>query len=149
VRDLAREALFVPESISVSNLLQQFRTRSTHMAIVLDEFGGTEGIVTLEALLSEIIGEVHDAFNTEVMPFQPLPDGSVQVEGTALIEDFNEYFDTNLDEPHYDTIAGYVLGRLGRIAQTGDVIEVSEHNMSLEVSQTERLRICSVIVRLD
>ena len=147
VRDLAREALFVPETITVSSLLTQFRTRRRHMAIVLDEFGGTEGIVTLETLLSEIIGEVHNAFDSDVLPFHPLPDGTVRVEGTALLEDFNDYFKSALDEPNYDTIAGYILGRLGRIAQQGDVVEVSEPSMTLEVSEIDRLRICSVTVR--
>lgn len=147
VRDLVREALFVPETITVSSLLAQFRTRRSHMAIVLDEFGGTEGIVTLETLLSEIIGEVRDAFDTEVQSFQPLPDGSVRVEGTALLEDFNTYFNSTLDEPNYDTIAGYILGQLGRIAKKGDLIEVGETGMTLEVSKIDRQRICSVIVR--
>jgi len=144
VRDVAREALFVPENIPVSNLLYQFRNRRTHIAIVLDEFGGTAGLVTLEDLLEEIVGEVHDPYDSEQPPIQTLTDGSTLIEGKVLIEEFNDHFDLDLDDPNYDTIAGYILGKLGRIPQEGDMVEDLESGVRLKVYSMDRLRISQV-----
>ncbi len=146
-RDLAREALFVPETISVNDLLHQFRARRTHIAIVLDEFGGTAGLVTLEDLLEEIIGEVSDAFEARLPIIQPQPDGSSLVDGLALIEEFNEYFALQLSDPNYDTIAGYVLGKPGRIPQVGDIVEDKENGIQIKVTAMDHLRISQVRVK--
>jgi len=120
-RDIMREAIFIPEAARISTLLQILRDRQHHLAIVLDEYGGTAGIVTLEALLEEIIGEVSDPFDRGI-EIEPLPDGSSLVDGLTPIEEVNEYFGLQLTNPHYDTIAGYFLGRLGRLAKLGDTI---------------------------
>jgi len=144
-RKLAREALFVPETISVNNLLHEFRARRTHMAIVLDEFGGTYGLVTLQDLLDEIIGEVQDPFDATVIPaIQSLPDGTALIDGMTLIEEINEHFGLNLVEPFYDTIAGYLLGRLGKIPQPGDIYEDKENGILLKVEAMDRLRISRI-----
>ncbi len=146
-RDLAREALFVPETISVNDLLHQFRARRTHIAIVLDEFGGTAGLVTLEDLLEEIVGEVSDAFESRLPTIQPQPDGSSLVDGLALIEEINEHFGLELSDPNYDTIAGYVLGKLGRIPQVGDVVEDKENGIQIKVNAMDHLRIAQVGIK--
>jgi putative hemolysin len=143
-RELVREALFVPESIPVNNLLVQMRARRQHMAITMDEFGGTAGLVTLEDLLEEIVGEVRDPFDANQPPFQQMPDGSAIVDGMSLIEDVNHFFGLQLDDPNYDTIAGYILGRLGRIAQDGDVVEDAEQCVQLRVDSMDRLRIARI-----
>ncbi len=146
-RELAREALFVPESISVNDLLVHMRTRRQHMAITMDEFGGTAGLVTLEDLLEEIVGNVQDSFDAEAQDIEPLPDGSALIDGMAQIEEVNQHFGINLYDPNYDTIAGYVLGKLGRIAQTGDVVEDDEQKIQLEVDSMDRLRISRIHLR--
>jgi len=143
-RDLAREALFVPETISVNDLLLEFRARRQHIAIVLDEYGGTAGLVTLEDLVEEIVGEFRDPFDVNPPSIQALPDGSALVDGLTLIEEFNEHFDLHLYNPNYDTIAGYVLGRLGRIPQAGDVVESPEDGIRLKVEAMDGLRIAQV-----
>lgn len=120
-RELMRETLFVPEAARIDTLLKIFRARHQHMAIVLDEYGGTAGIATLEDLLEEIFGEVSDPFDRD-MEIQPLPDGSSLVNGLTTIADVNEHFELKLSDPHYDTIAGYILGRLGRLAKMGDTV---------------------------
>lgn len=120
-RELMRETLFVPEAARIDTLLKIFRARHQHMAIVLDEYGGTAGIATLEDLLEEIFGEVSDPFDRDV-EIQPLPDGSSLVNGLTTIADVNEHFELKLSDPHYDTIAGYILGRLGRLAKMGDTV---------------------------
>lgn len=143
-RDLVREALFVPESISVNNLLVHMRARRQHMAITLDEFGGTAGLVTLEDLLEEIVGDVQDPFDLNQPDFQQLPDGSALIDGKAQIEEVNQTFGITLFDPDYDTIAGFVLGRLGRIAQVGDAVEDTDNQVRLRVESMDRLRISRI-----
>jgi CBS domain containing-hemolysin-like protein len=147
VREIKREALFVPETISVNDLLRQFRAQKAHMAIVLDEFGGTSGLVTLENLLEEIVGEVQDAFGDQPPDIQTLPDGTALVDGMTLIDEINEHFGLELSDPHYDTIAGYILGKLGRIPQEGDEVADAEHNIVLKVTRMDRLRIAQVSLK--
>ncbi len=147
-RDLAREALFVPQAISVNRLLQEFRARRQHIAIVLDEYGGTAGLVTLEDLLEEIVGEVSGPFDEQPPEIQPLADGQVLIDGLTLIDDVNEELGLHLSDPHYNTIAGYVLGRLGRIPGVGDAVEVD--GVRLEVREMDGLRISRLLLqRLD
>lgn len=122
-RELMRETVFVPEAAQVDTLLQIFRARHQHLAIVLDEYGGTAGVATLEDLLEEIFGEVSDPFDRD-MEIQSLPDGSSLVNGLITIADVNEHFGLKLANPHYDTIAGFILGHLGRLAELGDTVEV-------------------------
>jgi len=143
-RDLVREALYVPETISVNVLMREFRSHRTHMAIVLDEYGGTSGVVTLEDLMEEIIGEVQDPFDQAPPSIQPQPDGSALIDGLALIEEINEHFNLELEDANYDTIAGYVLGKLGRIPQAGDAVDDTDHGIRLKVEEMDRLRIATV-----
>jgi CBS domain containing-hemolysin-like protein len=143
-RDLARETLFVPASVAVNDLLVTFRQHKQHIAIVLDEYGGTAGLVTLEDLLEEIVGDVQDPFDTQPPAIEHLPDGSARVDGMTLIEEINAEFGLNLEDENYDTIAGYVLGRLGRIPQPGDAVEDPQAGIRLRVDSMERLRIARV-----
>jgi putative hemolysin len=149
VREIKRDALFVPETISVNDLLHQFRLHKAHMAIVLDEFGGTSGLVTLENLLEEIVGEVQDAFGDQPPDIQTLPDGTALVDGMTLIDEINEHFGLELSDPHYDTIAGYVLGKLGRIPKEGDEVNDGEHNIVLKVTRMDRLRVAQVSLKRE
>lgn len=141
-RTLVREALFVPETLTVRALLERFRTMRQHIAIVMDEYGGTAGLVTLEDLLEEIVGEVSDPFDRVRPAFIKQPDGSILIDGMTLIEDVNQHLGLNLEEPNYDTIAGYVLGKLGRIADVNDVIE--EDGVRIKVVAMDGLRIAKV-----
>jgi CBS domain containing-hemolysin-like protein len=117
----------------------EFRRKKQHIAILLDEYGGTAGLVTLEDLLEEIVGDVQDMFDREEPEVQRLPDGSVLLSGLMQIAEVNERFDLNLSDPHYDTIAGYVLGRLRRLAQVGD--EVKSDGIRLRVEALDGRRI--------
>ncbi|HEX9797264.1 MAG TPA: hemolysin family protein [Anaerolineales bacterium] len=137
-RDLMRETIFVPESARVISLLELFRAKRQHMAIVLDEYGGTAGVVTLEDLLEEIVGEVSDPFDNEP-EIQPLADGSSLVDGLTLIEEVNEHFNLKLDDPNYDTIAGFVLGRLGRMAKIGDQVVIDGLQLRVEAMDGRRV----------
>jgi CBS domain containing-hemolysin-like protein len=144
-RSLTREALFVPETISVNDLLRQFRARRQHIAFVMDEFGGTAGLVTLEDLLEEIVGEVSDPFDESTPEIQTLPDGTFLIDGMTLIEEVNAELHLDLQDSNYDTIAGYMLGRLGRIPQVGETVEGG--GVRLQVEEMDGLRIASVALR--
>jgi CBS domain containing-hemolysin-like protein len=137
-KDLMRDAIFIPETARLDVLLNRFRARKRHIAIVLDEYGGTAGVVTLEDLLEEIVGEVSDPFDDEP-EIQGLPDGSSSIDGLTLIDEVNEHFNLQLTDNDYDTIAGYVLGQLGRMAQVGDVIHAD--GAELRITTMDGLRI--------
>ncbi len=138
-RALAREAIFVPENLQVDVLLQRFRAAHQHVAIILDEYGGTAGLVTLEDLLEEIVGEVSDPFDVFTPEIQALPDGSYLIDGLTLIEEVNQQLGLDLQDPNYDTIAGYVLGKLGRIPHPKDAIE--SDGVRIQVEAMDGLRI--------
>jgi CBS domain containing-hemolysin-like protein len=139
-RDVMRETIYVPETTFITTLLARFRRRRQHIAIVLDEYGGTAGVVTLSDLVEEIVGEVSDPFDEPEL--QPLPDGTALIDGLATIEEVNERFDLHLDDPNYDTLAGFVLGRLGRLAQVGDQVVID--GVELRVEAMDGLRIARV-----
>ncbi len=143
-QDLMREAIFIPENARVSGLLRHFRDRQQHIAIVLDEYGGTAGMVTLEDLLEEIIGEVGDPFDSQP-EIQRFPDGSTLVDGLMPIEDFNERFNLALKNPDYNTVAGFVIGKLGRLAQVGDSIKAE--GLRFQVEAMDGLRIARLSIR--
>jgi len=132
VRDLAREAFFIPESVPVRAVLKQFRDQHRHIAIVMDEFGGTAGLVTLEDLMEEIVGEVSDPFDKKEPEMQQLPDGSVLLDGLLSIEEVNKELHLNLYDENYDTIAGFVLGKLNRIPAVGDSLETDGFQFVIE-----------------
>lgn len=144
-QDIMRDVLIVPETVGVEELLQTFRTHRTHMAILMDEFGGTAGLVTLEDLLEEIVGDVQDQFEVEEPDVRRLPDGCSLVSGLIPIEDFNAEFATSVEDPNYDTIAGYMLGALGRMAQVGDTVVIPEGTLRVEALdglRIDRIRFC-------
>jgi putative hemolysin len=141
-RKFMREPIFVPETTPVNVLLHRFRDQRQHIAIVLDEYGGTAGVVTLEDMLEEIFGEVSDPFDEVNPEFETLPDGSILIDGLTLTEDVNHQLKLELKEPEYDTIAGYVLGKLGRIAENDDTVEGD--GVRIRVIEMDGLRIARV-----
>lgn len=138
-RDFVREPLFIPDTIPVSVLLRRFRDHRQHIAIVMDEFGGTAGLVTLEDLLEEIVGEVSDPFDVSTPEFQLQADGTIWIDGLTLIEEVNEQLGLNLQDEDYDTIAGFFLGKLGRMPRLHDSIETE--GMRISVEEMDGMRI--------
>ncbi len=139
VRSLVREAMYVPETLPISTLLRRFRDDHQHIAIILDEFGGTGGLVTLEDLLEEIVGEVSDPFDKFTPEIVTLADGSILIDGLALIEDVNKSLDLDLNDPAYDTIAGYTLGKMGRIPKVNDSVEFDKVLIQVEAMDGMRI----------
>jgi CBS domain containing-hemolysin-like protein len=127
VRDIAREPLFAPESMRVGELLRQFKASKVQMAVVLDEYGGTAGLVTLEDILEEIVGDLADEHDQEDgPPLRIVSEGSVaELSGRTRIEEFNQALDLNLPVAEdYDTVAGFIFRRLGRIPPVGATFQI-------------------------
>ena len=136
---VARPAFVVPETKDLAALLADFRREKQHMAIVVDEYGVVEGIVTLEDLIEEIVGEIEDEFDLPDTSIERLDDTHIRIDGSYTIDDFNEAFGTELDQDDYHTMAGLVFGALGRAPEVGD--EVAVDGLSLTVSEVEGSRI--------
>jgi CBS domain containing-hemolysin-like protein len=139
---LAREVLAVPETLRADDLLAEMRRRRVREAIVIDEYGGTAGMVTFESLMERIIGEVPGEFDATSARIVTRADGSADIDGLALVGDVNAQFGLNVDEETYTTVGGYVLGRLGRRARVGDTIEVEGRTM--RVDALDGLRVAKV-----
>jgi putative hemolysin len=144
VEELLRPAHIVPETKDLAALLSEFRRTNQHMAIVVDEYGDLEGIVTLEDLLEEIVGEIEDEFDLPDESIERLPDGRMRIDGTFPIDDFNEQFGRSLPIEDYHTVGGFVFGLLGRAPAPGDE---TEHDgtrfkvLEVEGSRIERLEV--------
>jgi CBS domain containing-hemolysin-like protein len=143
VRSILRPALFVPDTKPVDELLSELRRQAVHVAIVLDEFGGTYGLVTLEDLLEEIVGEINDEFDEVEPEFESTPEGDVLIDAGVLISDVNERFGLRIPEDEFDTVGGFVFGTLGRVPEPGDAVAVmgGEGEMELRVEQTDERRV--------
>ncbi len=126
LRTLLRAPVFVPESKGLNELLREFRSNRSHMAIVIDEFGKTAGLITIEDVLEEIVGEIEDEFDEEDRQSSifTLADGSQRVAGDASIVSVNETFETNLPEEDFDTIGGLVAHELGRVPHRGEHVDI-------------------------
>ena len=144
---ILRPAHIVPETKDLAALLGEFRRTNQHMAIVVDEYGELEGIVTLEDLLEEIVGEIEDEFDLPDESIERLEDGRVRIHGTFPVDDFNEQFGRALPVEDYHTIGGFVFGLLGRQPEPGD--EAAHDGCRFKVLEVEGSRIERVEVELD
>jgi magnesium and cobalt exporter, CNNM family len=144
LESIARPAYVVPETKDLAALLADFRREKQHMAIVLDEYGAMEGIVTLEDVLEEIVGEIEDEFDLPDTSIERVDEKRIRIDGTYSIDDFNEVFGTKLEQEDYHTMAGLVFGALGRAAEVGDTMTVD--GLQLTVLEVEGSRIQKIEV---
>jgi putative hemolysin len=144
VGDLAREVKRMPGTKKVLGALSEMRRENHHLAIVVDEYGGTDGIVTLEDLIEEVIGEIYDEYDAAVEQSRPAPGGPREVDGLLNLDDFTEATGMRLPEGPYETVAGYVLAELGRLPEIGDTITVEGRTLTvleLDGRRIARLRV--------
>ena len=139
IPSLAREALAVPETLGADDLLAELRRRGVREAIIIDEYGGTAGLVTFESLMSRIVGDLGAGSAGKI---ERLADGAVNIDGLVLVRDVNEQFGLHIDATTYTTIGGYMLGRLGRRPRVGDMIEVDGRQM--RVSALDGIRVAKI-----
>jgi putative hemolysin len=139
VSTYARTAVFVPESKAVPSLLRQMQEEKFHMAIVVDEYGGTAGLVTLEDLLEELVGDIVDEFDVEEPSVEKLPDGSVVVSARYAVDDADELLGADLPQGTWDTVGGLVLDLVGRVPEEGDSVEVDGFRLTALEVQGRRI----------
>lgn len=149
-REIASEPLFVPSTIYIDDLLVEFKREQTHMAILRDEYGGVEGIVTLEDLLEEIVGEIEDETDTgNAGDIRKIDDQNYYINGGLSIDKFNNYFNQSLSDEEVDTIAGSIIYEIGYVPEDDEKVSVRANEYVLTTSHVENGRIRGVLVQLD
>jgi len=146
LRSIMREILVVPEGMSVARLLQAMRRKRTHLAVVADEYGGTAGLVALEDVLEEIVGDIQDEHDAEeVAEIQRLEGGNFEFDGRVLLDDVAELLNIRLEEHEEDTLGGYIFGLLGRRPEVGDELNIGDYRFSvLQVNGFRVVRVKAV-----
>ncbi|EGG98241.1 Magnesium and cobalt efflux protein CorC [gamma proteobacterium IMCC2047] len=146
VRDVLRAATIIPESKRLTQLLNEFRTNRYHMAVVVDEYGGISGLITIEDVLEEIVGEIEDEYDTDEEDafIRPIENGQTLVNALTPIEDFNEHFDLEFSDDEFDTIGGIVMKHFGRLPSRNESIEIAGLKFKVLTSDKRRIRILQV-----
>lgn len=148
LRKLIRLPYFVPETKNLEELLHDFKKRRVHMAVVIDEYGGTAGLVTIEDLLEQIVGDIQDEYDLETERLSVQSDGSIVADGRLLIEELEEHFDIEVARDKFETVGGLIFHLTGRIPSAGEVIE--SDTLELTVLEADERRIAKVrVVRRD
>jgi CBS domain containing-hemolysin-like protein len=140
LRKLLRKAYFVPESKKVDTLLAEMQGRGVHMAIVVDEYGGMAGLVTLEDIVEEIVGEIRDEYDTaEEIPVQKISEDEYLIKGSIDLDDVNELLDSQLTAEYSDSLGGFIYGELGRVPGAGDTLQIGEWLFTVEDVRGHRI----------
>jgi CBS domain containing-hemolysin-like protein len=149
---IMREATFVPDTKSIEELLRDMQDEQSHMAVVVDEFGGTAGIVTIEDVVEEIVGEIEDELDIAQPDFEEKPNGEIEFGGRKSISELNDRYDLGLPDEDYTTVGGFVLGRLGRIARVADEVSIRGGRLrvvAMKGRRVERLALSLVAETVD
>lgn len=146
VKDVLRAATVIPESKRLTQLLNEFRTNRYHMAVVVDEYGGISGLITIEDVLEEIVGQIEDEFDTDEEDafIRTIENGLTLVNALTPIEDFNEHFDLGFSDDEFDTIGGIVMKHFGRLPSRNESIEIADLKFKVLTSDKRRIRILQV-----
>lgn len=145
IQGIIREIKFVPESLSISELFKIFKEEKSHMAIIIDEFGGTSGLVTTEDILEEIVGEIQDEFDDSEEEIRETENGSYVVDGKVLLDDLNELLDTDIEDENIDTIGGWIYSQLKSYPKTKEKVSYKEYEFI--ILKCDRKRINQVLIK--
>ncbi|MEA3250377.1 MAG: transporter associated domain-containing protein [Pseudomonadota bacterium] len=145
LREVIRPTMFIPESKRLNSLLKEFRDTHNHMAVVVDEYGGTAGIVTIEDILEQIVGDIEDEHDTdEEDDIRDMGDGSFAIRALTPIDDFNERFDTAFSDDEFDTVGGLVMQRFGYLPRRGEKAHLGEWRFTVLGADNRRIRLLQV-----
>lgn len=148
ILDVLRPALFVPESKRLDKLLQDFRRTHNHMAIVVDEYGGVAGLVTIEDVLEQIVGDIEDEYDIDEETFiKQLSSTQYTIKALTPIEDFNEYFKSNLSDAEFDTIGGLVMGEFGHLPKRGETITLDGFRFKVLNADSRRIHLLRLTIK--
>ncbi|MFK7956148.1 MAG: HlyC/CorC family transporter [Lysobacterales bacterium] len=140
LEQIQRDVAFIPESKRLNVLLEDFRSSRNHMAVVVDEYGGVAGLITIEDVLEEIVGEIGDEYDEEQVEFIRAADnGQYSIDALTPIDDFNDHFSAELPDADFDTVGGLVTGELGRLPETGEKVAVGDHTFTIVKADSRRL----------
>ena len=147
MREVLRSAVFVPESKRLNVLLRELRASRTHMAIVVDEYGDAAGLVTIEDVLEQIVGEIEDEYDFDEGAFiLRRSETDYTLKAHTTVEEFNEYFGSALDEEEFDTVGGLVIGALGHLPKHGELVQIANFRFEVVRADSRRIRLLSVKV---
>ncbi|MEW6459652.1 MAG: HlyC/CorC family transporter [Pseudomonadota bacterium] len=142
IKDLLRPATFVPESKRLNVLLREFRANHNHMAVVIDEYGGVAGLVTIEDVLEQIVGDIEDEHDVEEDGYiKPLPSGDYLIKALTPIDSFNEAFDSEFSDDEYDTVGGLVMNAFGHLPKRNEVTEIGEFRFRVLNADSRRIHL--------
>jgi len=142
IRDVMRTPVFVPESKRLNVLLNEFRSNRNHMAIVVDEYGGVAGLVTIEDVLEQIVGEIEDEYDIDEDSFiMKYSNDHFSVKALTPVEEFNEYFQSSLDESEFDTVGGLVMKSFGHMPARGESIKIGKFNFTVLRADNRRIHL--------
>ncbi|HEX9236290.1 MAG TPA: hemolysin family protein, partial [Actinomycetota bacterium] len=144
IEKIMREPYFVPETKKVSDLLREMQQRRVHIAIVLDEYGSVAGLVTIEDLLEEIVGEIADEYDREEQPFERIDDDTYRVDGRVPIDEVNDLLDVELPQDEWDTVAGLMYGLLGSVPTQGETVDFD--NLTFTAEKVQGRRIAKILI---
>jgi len=137
---ILRKTYYIPETKNTHLLLHELKEKKSHMAIVIDEYGGTSGLVTLEDLIEEIVGEIHDEHDIDENPFTILPDGEILVDSRVEIEEFEEYFGMEVPEGQFETLGGFIFYLIKKIPVVGETITYENLEIAIEVADERSIK---------
>jgi CBS domain containing-hemolysin-like protein len=146
---IVRKSYFIPENIKIDDLLAQMRKRKLHIAIVADEYGGTSGLVTMEDIIEEIVGEIEDEYDFEAPPIMRISDNEYLVDGTLTISDLNEELDLKLPEDEIETVGGLIYDLVGSLPEKGQVLEHDGNKFIVHVIEGQRIVKVKIILGIE
>lgn len=143
VRTIMRAPYFIPETKNLEQLLQEFKRKRIHLAIVIDEYGGTSGLITIEDLLEQIVGDIQDEYDCEEVLFSVNSDGSINADARMPVEELEEHFDIQIERDKFDSVGGLIFQLTGKIPATGDVVEgAGLHLTILDADERKIKKVC-------
>jgi magnesium and cobalt transporter len=147
LRELLRPAVFIPESKRLNVLLREFRARRNHMAIVVDEYGGVAGIVTIENVLEQIVGEIEDEHDfDDDAPILQRNENTYTIKALTMVEDFNEFFETDWSDEDFDTVGGYVVNQFGHLPERGEQITIGQFQFTVLRADNRRVYLMKMVL---
>lgn len=147
LNEIMREVMFVPESKRANDLLKEFRSSKTSVAIVVDEFGGTSGLITMEDLIEELVGDIKDEFDTEDHYLKQIDEKTYLLSGRIQVEDLNEKYHLGIEEGDFDTIGGFIIDHVGRIPMSGEKLEIGHFEITIIKATKIKIDLVKLIIR--
>ncbi|MCL4410759.1 MAG: CBS domain-containing protein, partial [Gammaproteobacteria bacterium] len=147
LRELLRPAVFIPESKRLNVLLREFRARRNHMAIVVDEYGGVAGMITIENVLEQIVGEIEDEHDVDDdAPILQRDENTFTIKALTPVEDFNEYFETEWSDDDFDTVGGHVVNQFGHLPGRGEQVTIGQFEFTVLRADKRRVHLLRMVI---